>query len=119
MNSIAARDSGFAEAYSTSLNSIEYCLLPENKQHLEKVMAGIPWLTGVVATELVQSFNWSQWGTGFTVCDMGCGDGGIMARLKEKEKCLKIVCQELNPMVPITTKVNGDNSPKSGPEISS
>ncbi|CAK7238123.1 hypothetical protein SEUCBS140593_010349 [Sporothrix eucalyptigena] len=102
MHSIDPRDGAFARAVGVPKGITEWIMLPENEAHLAQLVAGIPWLTSMVAHRIVHEFDWRRWGPTARICDMGCADGGIMSLIKAETPSLHIICQDLKATLPMT-----------------
>ncbi|KAH7155943.1 S-adenosyl-L-methionine-dependent methyltransferase [Dactylonectria macrodidyma] len=105
MHSIAANKSAFSRAWGVPMGIAEWIIQPGNEVYLEQLMTGMPWLTETSARGSVDQFDWDKIGAGRTICDMGCSDGGIMARVKSKVPSSHIILQDLAPVLPLTRQV--------------
>jgi hypothetical protein len=93
----------FSKAYKTSTGVLPWLGTPEGADLLRKFGSGVPWLSGITVVATINDIPWDSYGG--TVCDVGCGPGGVMLEVKKKYPHLNIICQDLEPMMGMVTDV--------------
>lgn len=104
MHEIDPSKGAFSKAYKTDMGVLPWLGTPEGADLLRKFGAGVPWLSGITVVATINDIPWDQYGK--TVCDVGCGPGGVMLEVKKKYPNLNIVCQDLEAMIGMVTDVS-------------
>jgi hypothetical protein len=105
MNGIGGDYSAFTKTHPEGVPITEWIMQPQNHNSLDLLINGIPWLTKATAGAIIARVSWEKLGAEFTVCDMGCADGGVMALLKKSKPEIKVIFQDLNPILPMVRQV--------------
>lgn len=99
MHTIDPSKGAFAQAFGVDTGVLPWLGTPEGANLGHKFSIGVPWLSSITSVATRTDLPWDTYGT--TVCDVGCGSGSVMLDVKKKYPHLKVVCQDLGPMVPI------------------
>lgn len=103
MHEIDPGKGAFAEAFGVDMGVLPYLGTPDGANLMRKFSIGVPWLSSITVVATRTDLVWDSYGA--TVCDVGCGPGSVMLEVKKKYPNLKIVCQDLEPMVPVIKEV--------------
>lgn len=109
MHEIDPGKGAFAHAFGVDMGVVPWLGTPEGANLGLKFSIGVPWLSGITVVATRTDLPWDSYGT--TVCDVGCGPGNVMLDVKKKHPHLKIVCQDLEPMIPAIKEVRLDSGP--------
>ena len=101
MNSIEAKDGAFAEVFGKGV--LEYIFTPEGTNCMTNMTVGVPWMSTITVAATRSDLPWDTYGS--TICDVGAGLGSVMLEVKKHFPSLKVICQELEPMIPVMKKV--------------
>lgn len=103
-HSINAKDGAFAQEYTDGkMGVLEYIMTPEGSTCLTNMTIGVPWMSTITVAATRTDLKWD--GFGKTVCDVGAGLGSVMLEVKKKYPQVNVVCQELEPMIPVMQQV--------------
>ena len=94
----------FATALDVDMGVLPYLGTPEGASLLNNFTIGVPWLSGITVVATRTDLPWDTFGS--TVCDVGAGPGGVMLEVHKKYPHLNIICQELEPMIPVLQDVS-------------
>ncbi|KAK5211518.1 hypothetical protein LTR41_002979 [Exophiala xenobiotica] len=89
----------FAKAFGIDVGVGPWLSTPEGSKRMEKWVAGIPWLSSITVVATRTDLPWDSYGP--TLCDVGCGPGSVALDVKKNYPHLNIVCQDLEPMIPV------------------
>lgn len=103
MHEIDPGKGAFAEEFGVDIGVLPWLGTPEGANLLRKFSIGVPWLSSITVVATRTDLPWDRYGD--TVCDVGAGPGSVMLEVKKKYPHLKIVCQELDPMIPVIKDV--------------
>jgi hypothetical protein len=94
----------FAKAYNVDMGVLPWLGTPDGADLLRKFGTGVPWLSGITVVATRTDIPWASYGK--TVCDVGCGPGGVMLEVKKTHPELTVICQDLNAMTPMVQQVS-------------
>ncbi len=104
MHSIDAKDGAFADVYTGGKQGVlEYIGTPDGATCLNNMTVGVPWMSTITVAATRSDLQWDKYGK--TVCDVGAGLGSVMLEVKNKFPHLNVICQELEPMIPVMEQV--------------
>lgn len=103
MHEIDPGKGAFAQAFGVDIGVLPWLGTPEGASLGRKFSIGVPWLSGITVVATKTDLPWDSYGA--TVCDVGCGPGSVMLDVKKKHPHLRIVCQDLEPMIPVIKEV--------------
>ena len=101
MDSIEQKDGAFADVFGKGV--FEYMGTPEGSDCMTNMTLGVPWMSTITVAATRSDLPWDSYGS--TVCDVGAGLGSVMLEVKKTYPSLKVICQELEHMVPLMQKV--------------
>lgn len=104
MHEIDPSKSAFSEAFNVDLGVIPWLSTPQGAERMEKWATGVPWLSSITVVATRTDLPWDSYGA--TLCDVGCGPGSVSLEVKKKYPHLNIVCQDLEPMLPMIREVS-------------
>jgi len=99
MHEIDPGKGAFAQAFGVDIGVLPWLGTPQGAELGHKFSIGVPWLSSITAVATRTDLPWDSYGT--TVCDVGCGPGSVMLEVKKMHPHLKIICQDLEPMMPV------------------
>lgn len=105
MHDIDPNNGAFGEAFGVDMGVLPWLGTPDGANLMKKFGAGVPWLSSITAIATRTDLQWDSYGK--TICDVGAGPGSVMLEVKKKYPHLNIICQELEPMVPVIKGVSG------------
>lgn len=94
----------FATALNVDMGVLPYLGTPEGANLLNNFSIGVPWLSSITVVATRTDLPWASFGS--TVCDVGAGPGSVMLEVHKKYPHLNIICQELDPMIPVLKDVS-------------
>jgi hypothetical protein len=103
MHEIDPAKGAFSKAYGVDMGVLPWLGTPDGAELLRKFGTGVPWLSGITVVATRTDIPWDSYGK--TVCDVGCGPGSVMLEVKKKYPNLNIICQDLEPMIPVVKEV--------------
>ena len=104
MHSINAKDGAFAQEFTDGkMGVLEYIMTPEGATCLTNMTIGVPWMSTITVAATRTDLNWD--GFGKTICDVGAGLGSVMLEVKKTFPKVNVICQELEPMIPVMQQV--------------
>jgi len=98
MHDLDPGNGAFSKAFGVNMGVGPWLGTPEGANLMKKFGAGIPWLGNITVVATRTDIPWDAYGK--TVCDVGAGPGAVMLEVKKKYPHLKVICQELEAMVP-------------------
>lgn len=109
MHEIDPGKGAFAQAFGVDMGVLPWLGTPEGADLGRKFSIGVPWLSSITVVATRTDLPWDTFGT--TVCDVGCGPGNVMLDVKKRHPHLNIICQDLEPMVPMIKEVKPEKHP--------
>ena len=104
MHEIDPAKGAFSKAYNVDTGVLPWLGTSEGADLLRKFGTGVPWLSGITVVATINDIPWDAYGK--TVCDVGCGPGGVMLEVKKKYPHLNVICQDLEAMTGMITDVS-------------
>jgi hypothetical protein len=94
----------FAHAFGTDMGVLPWLGTPEGANLLNNFSLGVPWLSSITVVATRTDLPWDTYGQ--TVCDVGAGPGSVMLEVHKKYPNLRLICQELEGMIPVMKSVS-------------
>ena len=104
MHEIDPAKGAFAQAFGIDMGVLPYLGTPEGATLAHRFSVGVPWLSSITVVATRTDLPWDAYGK--TICDVGCGPGNVMLEVKKRHTNLKIICQDLEAMVPVINDVS-------------